>query len=39
MVKQLLMAGCQVFKFATQESQGALGIIQPNQSMPVSILK
>lgn len=26
--------GCQVFKFATQESQGALGIIQPNQSMP-----
>ena len=29
--------GCQVFKFATQESQGALGIIPANQSMPVSL--
>jgi len=26
--------GCQVFKFAGQESQAALGIIQANQSMP-----
>ena len=30
-------AGCQVFKFATnQENQAALGIIQANQGMPVS---
>jgi len=26
--------GCQVFKFAAQDSQAALGIIQANQSMP-----
>ena len=27
--------GCPVFKFAAQDSQAALGIIQANQSMPV----
>ena len=29
------ISGCPVFKFAAQDSQAALGIIQANQSMPV----